>query len=373
MRVLNLMWGFSLGGVGKCFLTYARLGEVDPRLDIRTVCINLGRVDCDLSPLEAVSAEMIAIHGRGDCSWIRRCGEWIRRIQPDVIFTHNFNGPVVVNILRRVHGFKIPMLCSYHSEYHPPKTNRKLLAPLLNAVAHHHFRRHAAGIVTVADCNKAFLIQQGVPEGRITVVHNGLPLRDLPAASGRAGLSPDVFSIGIASRLDPIKGLNYLVEAVALLRGQGIPVHLELVGDGPLAGSLRRQVSALHLDEQVRFTGYLPDVESRLASWDVFVLPSLSEAHSLSLLEAMRAGKAILATNVGGNPESVRNGVEAVLVPPADAGALAKGLEALALNRPLRDRLAAGARRRFETNFTDAAMKRGLADWLLRYEPALKV
>jgi glycosyltransferase involved in cell wall biosynthesis len=132
-------------------------------------------------------------------------------------------------------------------------------------------------------------------------------------------------------------------------------------------------VATPHLDEQVRFTGYLPDVESRLASWDVFVLPSLSEAHSLSLLEAMRAGKAILASNVGGTPESVRDGVEAILVPPADAAALAHGLAVLAGNRPLRERLAAGARRRFETNFTDDAMKRGLADWLLRFGPALKV
>ncbi len=367
MKVLNLIWGFSLGGIGKCFLTYAGLGSVDSRLDIHTACIDLS-MGCDLSPLRKIGATLIPIRGRGDFSWVAQCSDLVKQVNPDAIFTHGFNGPVVIQVLRWRHGVSTPMLCSYHSEYHPPSFNRRFVAPLLNTAMHHLYRRQAKGIVTVADCNKAFLVRCGVSEDRVTVVHNGIPWQPLPVNSISVQELPGELTVGIASRLDPIKGLKYLISAVAAVCAQGIRLRLVLIGDGPLEEDLRRQVAALGLGDVVHFAGYQADVETRLAAWDIFALPSLSEAHSVSLLEAMRAGKAIIATNVGGNPESVRDGVEALLVPAADAKALADGLARLACDKTLRERLGNAARKRFEADFTEEVMKRKLADWLLRFE-----
>jgi glycosyltransferase involved in cell wall biosynthesis len=367
VKVLNLIWGFSLGGVGRCFLTYAGLGTVDARLDVHTACIDPTGGRCDLSPLAAIGATVISIRGRGDFSWVSRCRELLARVRPDVIFTHGFNGPVAIEVVRRRYGLATPMLCSYHSEYHPPRFNRRFVAPLLNATVHCIYRHRTRGIVTVVNCNKSFLLACGVPADRVTVVHNGIPWRPLPTIRTPGARGPGDVTVGIASRLDPIKGLEYLLPAVADVRAQGIGLRLVLVGDGPLEADLRRQAAALALGEGVQFAGCQTDIEARLESWDIFALPSLSEAHSISLLEAMRAGKAILATNVGGNPESVRDGLEALLVPAADVKALSRGLARLAGDRALRERLGLAARRRFEAEFTEAVMQRRLATWMLGF------
>ncbi len=106
------------------------------------------------------------------------------------------------------------------------------------------------------------------------------------------------------------------------------------------------------LSAVTQFVGYRSDIDACLAALDIFVLPSLAEYHSIALLEAMRAQKTIVATDVG----SVDGGVQAIVVPPADAVALATALQQLLLDAPLRMRLASNARQRFKHEFTSDLM-----------------
>lgn len=375
LKVLNLMWGFNLGGIGKCFLTYAGLGEIEPRLNVHTACINLQNVPFDLAPLREIGATLLEIRSRRDLSWFSQCRELIMREQPDAVFTHGFNGPVVVQALRKRYGLAIPMLCSYHSEYHPPCFSRRFVAPVFNYAAHSLYRRAADGIVTVAETNREFLVRCGVDRSKIAVVHNGIATRPL-ARRRLGGLAPefaateDGLTVGIASRLDPVKGLGYLLEAVARVRKTGRKLRLLLLGDGPLRGPLQAQAQTLGIGHAVYFAGFQSNIPDWLDALDVFALPSLSEAHSISLLEAMRAGIAIVATNVGGNPESVRDGREALLVPAANVPALTEALVRMTDDAGLRTRLGNAARSRFESEFTEEIMKRRLADWLLHFTPS---
>ena len=117
-----------------------------------------------------------------------------------------------------------------------------------------------------------------------------------------------------------------LLHAFAGVAAARADVDLLLVGDGPLRGTLTELVRSLGLDSRVHFLGVRSDVPDILRALDVFALTSLSEAASLTLLEAMAAGVPVVVTAVGGNPELVRHGIDGLHVPRGDAGATALAL-----------------------------------------------
>jgi glycosyltransferase involved in cell wall biosynthesis len=169
---------------------------------------------------------------------------------------------------------------------------------------------------------------EGKSVRRIATVYNGLAeaaFEPVPAAP-LAAAGPVVLCV---ANLIRYKGHHHLLDACALLRDRGVAGTLVLVGDGPERERLERQAATLSID--VRFLGHRTDIAELLARADVCVLPSLTEGLSNAVMEAMAAGKAIVATNVGGTGELLRDG-RGVLVPPGDAEALAR-----AISRVLRD------------------------------------
>ena len=369
MKVLNMMWGFNLGGIGKCFLTYAKLDAVDPELQIRTVCVNLQNIAFDLAPLREAGAETVDIRNRSDISWIWKLRRILRDYRPDVVFTHGFNGPVVM-MVERLLGDRTKLLCSYHGEYHPPSRSRRLFAPLFNFAMHFCYRHIASGVLTVCECSSRFLVEKcGVPGNLVHCVHNGIP-EEIPGLAGEEPVMPpqcrDRFVLGLAARLDPVKGIDDLIDALTLARD--LPLHLLLFGTGPSLDDLRRKAKALDLGDAVTFVGYTENAAWWFKRLDAFVFPSHSENHSIVLLEAMRAGLPIIATDVGGNGESVRDGKEALLVPPCDPPSLAAAIRRIVVDPELRRELGANARRRFLEKFTEKKMQNELAGWLKNFE-----
>jgi glycosyltransferase involved in cell wall biosynthesis len=296
----------------------------------------------------------------------------IDAVQPDVIFTHGFNGPVMVQALRWRYGLKAPMVCSYHGEYHPPRSNRRFIAPLFNGVMHALYRSRAvSSVVTVADYCKEFLVSCGVPAAKITVVHNGIAPHSLHSLNAlkkeRVDLFDSAFVVGMASRIEPIKGIEEAIDAIHAIHAERWPLNIKLVilGDGPQRGALEEKVKQLGLEKVVYFEGVQSHVAEWMEAFDVFLLPSYFEYHSIAILEAMRAGKAIVATAVGGTPESIRHEQEGLLVPAKDVQVLTDALMRLGGDKQLRETLGAAARNRFELEFTEDVMKRKLAAWLL--------
>jgi len=178
---------------------------------------------------------------------------------------------------------------------------------------------------------------EGVARDKIRVVYNGLTDAAFePAPPAELACSTPLLLC--VANLRAYKGHRYLLDAAARLGERGLACTLALVGAGPEEEVLRRQAERLGLD--VRFLGARTDIAALLARADVFVLPSLTEGMSNAVMEAMAAGRPVVATEVGGTAELIEG--RGVLVPPADADALAAGLE-----RVLRD--PAGARRVAET------------------------
>lgn len=166
------------------------------------------------------------------------------------------------------------------------------------------------------------------PARRVVTILNGWSGVPLERQSTN---KPTIISVG---RLREEKGHAELLRAFALVR-TNIEADLVLVGDGPQFSTLRALARDIGVEGSVRFTGELPDVWPQLAKADVFALPSHHEALGIAVLEAMAAGLPVVASNVGGVPELVRDGKSGYLVPPKDAEALAAKLYELLSNPSL--------------------------------------
>jgi glycosyltransferase involved in cell wall biosynthesis len=180
-----------------------------------------------------------------------------------------------------------------------------------------------------------------VQPGRIVVVPNGVDTRRFhPAERPAPGRAPTVGALGV---LRPEKGLDDLVAAAALVRERCPGVRFVIHGDGPCREPLRDRIATLGLGDRVTLAGATDAPAAALRALDVFVLPSLSEACSNALLEAMATGLPVVATRVGGSPLTVEDGVSGLLVPPRDPAALAKALVTLLEDGRLAARLGAAA------------------------------
>lgn len=154
------------------------------------------------------------------------------------------------------------------------------------------------------------------------------------------------------SRHDPRKGVDVLLRALAQLCDAGVPFRACLVGNGKLLVAHRRLQQQLGLDDCVVIPGFVPDPMVYLKKADVFVLPSLEEGSgSMSLIEALEAGVAVIATAVDGIPEDLTAEENALLVPPNDAAALSAALQRILADNALRSRLAQNARALFAARF----------------------
>lgn len=199
----------------------------------------------------------------------------------------------------------------------------------------------------------------GVPPEKLRVIPNAVDVEQF------ANLQPPVdeapLPVGFIGRLDPIKRLPDLIREVGLLRGR---VRLHIFGEGVERPALERLIAYLQLNEIVTVHGAVPRPQDALRRIGLLVLPSKAEGFGLVLIEAMAAGVPVLATNVPGIRDVVRNGATGILVPP-DPSALAAALERLVQDPALRQRLAAAGRADVERRFTWAAVLPQYRDLLL--------
>jgi glycosyltransferase involved in cell wall biosynthesis len=197
----------------------------------------------------------------------------------------------------------------------------------------------------------------GVPRGKIEVVHNsvevhsGAAMQSRPCAFGQSNGRCIIFT---PARLTEQKGHRYLLQAATEVPG----AIFVFAGDGPERSALERQASELGIADRVWFLGNRDDVPALLDQCDLFVLPCLFEGLPLSVLEAMAAGKPVIASAIGGTDEAVSHGETGLLVPPADPRALALAINTLLSDRELAQRLAAAGQRRAIAEFSTEEMVR---------------
>jgi glycosyltransferase involved in cell wall biosynthesis len=199
----------------------------------------------------------------------------------------------------------------------------------------------------------------GVREGRIRVVPNFaddtafVPLEacDREQRRGALGVLPGELVIGCVARLVPVKDHATLVRAFAAVRASRPAIKLVLVGDGPSRASIEALVREQAVSESVVFAGARMDGLNYHQLFDVSVLTSRSEGFPNSLVEAMAAGRPVIATGVGGNLDAVRDGHTGRLVPAGDVGALTAALQEMVESPELRIQFGANGLTRAKTEY----------------------
>ena len=214
------------------------------------------------------------------------------------------------------------------------------------------YNRKIDGVVAISRVIAEGLAETGVERGKIRHIPSGIePARFISADSQKLP-SRDPLVIGSAAVLEARKGHEFLLEAAALLKTDGFHLTYRIAGAGPLRHQLEQQAAHLGLQEEVHFLGFVSDIAKFLADIDIFVMPSLHEGLGVAVLEAMAAGKPVIASRVGGLAESVADDVTGILVPPANATALAQALAKLAQARSLAAEMGYQGRERIERHFT---------------------
>lgn len=180
-----------------------------------------------------------------------------------------------------------------------------------------------------------------IDKGRITTVRNGVDLSQFSFTErGASGVNASgrTLQLGTAGRLAPMKGFEYLLDAISLLKERSVDVELRVAGSGSELENLTGRAAALGISDRVTFVGQVCRMEDFYRSLDVFILPSVStEGLPLVVLEAMAVGVPVVATDLAGAPEVISHGANGLLVPTRDAAALADAIAILAADPVLRE------------------------------------
>jgi glycosyltransferase involved in cell wall biosynthesis len=295
-------------------------------------------------------------HYRLDSSFSPACARSLsaafRRHAIDIAHSHEFTMAVYAAWASWYAG--VPHVITMHgSRYYAGRLRRRIA--LRMAIAYR--ARMVAVSHQLADHISRDL---RVRRSRIAMIRNGV--RFVPADTStlrdELSLGPNDRLLVCLGNLYPVKGHGHAIEALAMLADRHPGLHLAIAGRGELADSLAGQARAHGIGERVHLLGLRADVAAVLAAADLFVLPSLSEGLPLALLEAMFAGRAIVATDVGEVCSTLDNGRAGVVVPPGDGAALAAAIDALLTDPARAQTLARLARERAAAEYDISNMVR---------------
>lgn len=289
-----------------------------------------------------------------DLRALRELHTTLAGLRPDLIAAHSSKAGILARLAAR--RLRVPVVFTVHGWAFTPGV------PPLEAALYRRVERLvgplANRIITVSEYDRRLGLEARIaPPDRLVTVHNGMPDVAPPL---RADPVRSPVRLVMVARYGPQKDHPTLLRALASLRQH--PWELDLIGDGPLMTQTEALARELGLNGRVRFLGQRNDVDRRLAEAHVALLITNWEGFPLSILEAMRAGLPVVASDVGGVGESVRDGESGYLVPRADVTRLRDRIERLLTDPGLRARLGANGRERFERDFTlDVSVARTLA------------
>jgi glycosyltransferase involved in cell wall biosynthesis len=353
MRVAHVIEAMHQGGAESLVVEHVRLAAPD----VESWVVALNRGGPSLEAAERAGAHAVML-GKGGAAWsgVERLAALLRAERIELVNGHNPTGglygalagararvPVVFRTEHSIH------YAGRHSAWYPAL---EIVSTLLSrrvvcvceAVLHSHVSRlpWAAGrFVTVAN--------------GISPAPHTRPRESVRAELGADPGAPVALTVGSLTRQ---KAQHDLLEAWAPIARRLPAAVLWIAGEGPLRDALAVRADALGIAPRVRFLGARRDAHDLIAACDVFVLSSVREGLSITLLEAMRAGRACVATRIGGNGEAVADGVTGRIVPASDPSALSEAIASLLEDPARRDAMGAAGRARWAERFTAERMVR---------------
>jgi glycosyltransferase involved in cell wall biosynthesis len=250
----------------------------------------------------------------------------------------------------------------------PPVSHYPFGRQVLTALVRRTNRLVDRIIVVSNDSRERYLRNYRPDPNAVVAIHNGIDLtrfdsvRPRRATRDELGLDEGDIAAIVVGRMTVGKGHGTLLESIPPAVGAAPDLRFVLVGSGPLEQEIRDEVRSRGLEKRVIFTGFRDDVPDLLAASDLFVLSSHGESFPLTVLEAMAARLPVVATDVGGVSEAVRHGRTGLMVPAADAAALAEALGRVGADPELRRSMGEAGRRRAEREFDERRSIRQVED-----------
>lgn len=292
-----------------------------------------------------------------DPSLIGKVRDYVISHNIHVLHCHQYT-PYIYGLFASIYT-SAKVIFTEHGRFHPDRRRMKRI--IFNPI----LARFTPSITSISSATKEALVRyEKIPRDRVRVIYNGI--EDLNY--GRLKLANDLkkswgiaeggFVLGTVARLDSIKNHPLMIRALKRITGKFPDTFLIIVGDGPERERLEDLTSELGIERRVIFTGFQEDTHLFYGMMDLFLLTSFSEGTAMTLLEAMAAGLPCIVTNVGGNPEIVKEGETGFIVPSDDEKALSDKICSLLGDGALRKKMGQAARKRFEERFTVEKMVR---------------
>lgn len=282
-----------------------------------------------------------SVHPWNDLKALVKILAEIRQFKPDIVSCHTAKAGALGRVaarLTRVRSIYSPHCWSFVDDFPKAKLylwlERVLAFTTDRLVAVSHYEREQG--IAAGACK----------ESNSLTIHNGMP--DLEAPRAEPDRSPP--TLMMVARFDTQKDHSTLIRALHHLLG--LEWQLQLIGDGPLKAAIEKEVAELGMRERVQFVGYSNAVHQQLQAVQIFVLSTHWESFPRSILEAMRAGLPIVASDIGGCCESVQSGSNGFIVEPSNAEALSEKLKQLIESPDLRRTMGASSRQHYESQFT---------------------
>jgi glycosyltransferase involved in cell wall biosynthesis len=337
VRVLEVMATGTNGGAQEH--VHSLVTRLNPECyDVRVVSLSHGS---SVRRLQRAGIDVTVIDEPDDRRAVRELADSVASFAPEIIHNHMYRAEVIgtrAALLLGEKGCKRPAIIStVHSSRIRCVDDRQTirqLTPLMDR------------LIVVSRAIEEKVREEGRVGAPVSLIYNGVDLQrynhQQPCCTlhDEYGIPEDAPIVGVVARLETEKGHRTLIDAWPEVLAAVPNAWLLVVGEGSERDSLEAEAASLGLSERVVFTGRREDVPAVTAALDVAVLPSYREAQGLSVLEAMALSRPVVASNVGGIPEMIEDGVTGLLVPPNDCDALAAALIKLLTHHPYADMIA---------------------------------
>jgi len=291
-----------------------------------------------------------------DISFVMHLTNLIKRKGIDILQTHGLRLDFLSSVVSKL--VKIPVIITRHVAIsdHLENNLRKKVYSFFDRYSLSYAHRVVTVTRAVAD---DLISNQGIKPSKVSVIYNGVDLNkfgsnfiDIDAIKTELGLKRDYSVVGMVAQLVDFKGYPFFLKAASLVLKNNPKVYFLVVGKGPLQNELKNQAERLGIQNNVVFVGFCKDITKILSIMDIFTLSSLREGLPISMIEAMAAGKPVVATHVGGVPELVRDGVTGFIVLPRDSEALAEKIIELLNNKDKAEKMGTTGRKFVREKFS---------------------
>ena len=348
IKILHLIISLEVGGAQHGLL----LGL--PRFDAdryeHVICSIMDRMQMAAQFRQAgIEVRTLGLRRKTDLAVVLRLRSLLKQLRPDILHTYLLHSNVLGRIVGKLVG--VPVIIGSERTIGQARRWGRLATRLTNPLTD-------AVEVNSETGARAIEHDLGVSPDKIEVVRSGIDpdayrgSLDRVKIRSELGLNDDQHLVLYVGRLRAVKGVEYGIRAFASAIAQHENMHMALAGEGEQLSYLRNLVTELGISEKVTFLGVRNDLPDLFSAADSVLMPSLNEGFPRTALEAMAAGKPVIATRVGGTPEAIIDAETGILVPPMDVGAMANALVKLVGDAGLQARLGSAGRQRARQNYS---------------------